>query len=158
MAKSAAMAAKGSKGGAKKGGLGLSVLGFLILLLGLMMMPTSLLLVAGMIPTFIALLTDADPRKTSAVSVGALNLAGILPFEIMLWTDNNTVPHALQILESLETWLGMYGAASLGAVIYYGIPPIIGGFIAHRSAMRAQELQRRQAALREAWGPDVSSR
>ena len=140
----------------KKGGsIGLSILGFLMLLLGFMMMPTSLLLAAGMLPTAVAYLIDLDPRKTAAVSVGTLNICGVLPFEIALWKGSNSVPHAMLILADLETWATMYGAAALGWVIYYTVPPAMGAFVAYRSTARLQELQRRQASLRDAWGAEV---
>jgi hypothetical protein len=141
----------------KKGGFGFKILGFLLLILALMMMPSSTLLVTGMVPTFIALLTDPDPRKTSAISVGTVNLCGVIPFEIDLWRGANSMALVGQMLRHVETWAVMYGAAAIGSVIYYAVPPVVGGFIALQSAARVAELERRQTALREAWGDEVST-
>ena len=153
---------KGGKPGkaakpAKKGGsFGYKILGFLMLILGLMMLPSSTLLMAGMIPTFVAFLTDADRRKTSAISVGTVNICGVIPFEIQLWEGANTMAQVGQMLRHVETWAVMYGAAVIGSVIYYAVPPVVGGFIALQSAARVAELERKQAHLREAWGDEVS--
>ena len=140
----------------KKSSFGLKILGFLLLILGLLLLPSSTLLAAGMIPTFMALLTDEDRRKTSAIAVGTVNFCGVLPFEFDLWRGANSMTQVGQMLRHVETWAVMYGAASIGAVIYYAVPPVVGGFIALQSAARVAELERRQTALKEAWGDEVS--
>lgn len=147
---------KQSKQPKKKGTLSYKILGFLLLVLALLLLPTSMLLVAGMMPSLVAYFTDPDRRKTSAISVGTVNLCGVLPFELTLWQGANSAEQAGQILRHLETWIIMYGAAAVGSVIYYAVPPVIGGFIALQSAARVSELERRQTALREAWGDEVA--
>ena len=148
--------AKTGKSPKKGGGFGYKILGFLMLILGLMMLPSSTLLMTGLVPTFIAFLTDPDRRKTSAVSVGTVNVCGVIPFEIELWQGANTMTQVGQMLRHVETWAIMYGAATIGAVIYYAVPPVVGGFIALQSSARVAELERKQTQLREAWGEEVS--
>jgi hypothetical protein len=155
-AKKAGEQGKAGKPAKKGGGFGYKILGFLMLILGLMLLPSSTLLMAGMMPTFIALLTDPDRRKTSAISVGTVNICGVIPFEIQLWEGANTMAQVGQMLRQVETWAIMYGAAVIGSVIYYAVPPVVGGFIALQSASRVAELERKQAQLREAWGDEVS--
>jgi hypothetical protein len=153
MAKAATRKAAAKKQGG--GSIGLWILGILLMILGILLLPSTILLLAGMVPTMVAILTDLDSRKPAAMSVGAVNLCGVLPFEIALWRGGQTMPHAMQLLTDIETLAAMYGAAALGSVIYYAVPPVVGGLIAYRSQMRVHELERRQAALREAWGGDV---
>jgi len=147
---------KAAKQGKKGGGLGYKILGFLLLILGLMLLPSTTLLLAGMVPTFIAFLTDADRRKTSAISVGTVNICGVIPFEITLWQGANSMAQVGQMLRHVETWAIMYAPAVIGSVIYYAVPPLVGGFISLQSAARVAELERRQTALREAWGDEVA--
>jgi len=147
---------KGQKA-ARKGGFGIKILAFLVLVLALLLLPSSMLLAAGMVPTLVAYLTDPDRRKTSAISVGVINLCGVLPIEMTLWQGQNSVPQAVQLLSRLQTWVIMYGAAALGSVIYYAVPPVVGGFIALKSAARVAELERRQKTLRESWGEEVAA-
>jgi hypothetical protein len=154
--KKTAKQGKAGKPAKKGGGFGYKILGFLMLILGLMLLPSSTLLMAGMIPTFVAFLTDPDRRKTSAISVGTVNICGVIPFEIQLWQGANTMAQVGLMLRHVETWAVMYGAAVIGSVIYYAVPPVVGGFIALQSAARVGELERKQAQLREAWGDDVS--
>jgi hypothetical protein len=141
----------------KRGGsLSQKLLGFLTLVLALMLLPTSLLLAAGMVPSMAAYIVDRDRNKTTAISVAALNACGVLHYEIALWKGAQTLSHMKQILGNPESWAFMFGAASLGWGIVYVVPPLVGGFIAHRSEMRVHELDRRQAALREGWGTEVT--
>ena len=154
--KKADQAGKATKQPKKGGGFGYKLLGFLLLILGLILLPSATLLVAGMMPTLVAFMTDSDRRKTSAISVGTINFCGVMPFEITLWEGANTMAQVGQMLRNVETWAVMYGAAVIGAVIYYAVPPVVGGFISLQSAARVGELERRQAQLREAWGDEVS--
>ena len=160
MAKAAAKAGKAPAAAAprKRGGMGGKILGFLLLALGFTMLPTSSILVLGMFPTVVSYLTDRDRRKTAATSVGAMNICGVLPFEFNLWSGENSMAHAGAMLRDPFTWVSMWGAAMIGSIIYYSVPSVIGAFLAHRSAARVAELERRQTALREAWGGEVSGR
>ena len=142
----------------KKGGLSFKILGFLLLIVALLVLPTSTLLACGMFPTIVAYLTDSDRRKTAAISVGTVNFCGVLPALLTLWQgQNNSMSGVGDILKHVETWVIMYGAAALGSLIHYAVPPVIAGFISLQSSARVTELERRQTALKEAWGDEVSS-
>ncbi len=152
----AAKAGKSKAAGARRGGnWGLRLLGFLLMVLGLLMLPSALILL-GMIPAAVAYITDRDPRKPAATSVAAMNICGVLPFEIRLWSGSNSVSHAFELLSDPLTWAIMLGAAGVGWLIYYSVPPFVGGVLAHRSEARVQELERRQIGLREAWGDEIA--
>ena len=161
MAKAKKAAKAGKKGAApkkKSGGFAYKILGFLLLILALLLLPTSTLLACGMFPTIVAYLTDSDRRKTAAISVGTVNLCGVLPFLLTLWMgQNNSMKEVGDILRHVETWAIMYGAAALGSLIHYAVPPVIAGFISLQSSSRVAELERRQTALKEAWGEEVAA-
>ena len=141
----------------KKGGsLGLRFLGFLLMVLGMMMLPSTMLFCLGMAPTWVAYVIDLDRKKSAAVSVGALNLCGVIPFATALWRGGNSVEHATRILANVETWAVMYGAAAIGWIIFYAVPPVVAGVMAFHASLRLQDLESRRAALRAAWGDEVS--
>ncbi len=60
--------------------------------------PTLVLVLIGMLPSFIALLTDNDRQKTSTAAVAAMNAAGVSPFVIDLWTKGQTMENVFVIL------------------------------------------------------------
>jgi hypothetical protein len=123
--------------------------------LSLVFMPTAILMAAGMIPTLVAFLADRDPERTAPMTVGALNFVGCMAFVIRLWQGNNTLAGALAMLSDPFVWFGMYGAAAVGWGFYYGIPPVVAGWIAMRAQARIDKLKAEQEALVAEWGPEV---
>jgi hypothetical protein len=119
--------------------------------------PTFILLLAAFIPTYVALMTDSDPEKSGATSVGAMNAAGAVPFVIDLWEKGQTLPNALQILTSANDWLVILGAAAIGQLIVYAIPQAIATLTIAQSELRVKGLRKNLDTLQESWGPDVAT-
>ena len=114
--------------------------------------PTFLVLLVGMAPTWIALVTDQDPGRLRSHAIGAMNLAGAVPFLFDLWQGANTVADALRLLGDVFVWLAMLGSAALGvglATVGPHAAAAILGMLARRRATRLQEEQRR---LVTEWG------
>jgi len=121
------------------------------------MMPTVILVLAGLLPTYVALATDNDRQKSGAISVGAMNLAGILPFVIDLWTKGQTMPNAFQILSSANSWLIILGASAVGQMIVYSIPQAIATLTLTQAESRIKGLRKNIDSLKESWGPEVAT-
>jgi hypothetical protein len=121
------------------------------------MLPTVVLLLAGLIPTYVALSTDSDPQKSGAVSVGAMNFAGIVPFIIDLWSKGQTMGNTLHILSDPNSWLIIFGAAAVGQLIVYAVPQAIATLTLAQAEMRAKNLRKNLEMLKEAWGPEVAT-
>jgi len=119
--------------------------------------PTFILVLAGFIPTYVALMTDNDPEKSGATSVGAMNAAGVTPFIIDLWEKGQTLPNALQILTSTNAWLVILGAAAIGQLIVYAIPQAIATLTVAQSELRVKGLRKNLDTLKESWGPEVAT-
>ena len=77
-------AKKNAKGPSKASG---SLLAWVVApVLGVIALPTVLLLVVGMAPTLVAFfIVDRHPSKYTTRAVGYLNFAGCLPYAIDLW-------------------------------------------------------------------------
>lgn len=119
-------------------------------------LPT-LLLCVGLIPTLIALVTDQDHDKSGATTIGFMNVAGVLPFVIELWEKGQTMENAIAILKEPVTWLVMLGAAGVGQLILYAIPPATGALTITRMELRLRTLREALAQLKEIWGADVTT-
>ena len=156
MAKTEAKAAAG-KTKKKSGKLGVFTVIVLLCFATPFIMPTVMLLLVGLIPTYVALSTDSDPQKSGAVSVGAMNFAGVVPFIIDLWTKGQTMGNALHILGDANSWVIILGASAVGQLIVYAIPQAIATLTLAQSELRVKTLRKNLELLKESWGPEVST-
>lgn len=122
---------------------------------GLIVLPTTILIVAGMLPTIVAFIIDRDPEKSAPITVGAMNFCGVMPFAIQLWEGGHSMPVVMGLLSAPVTWFLMYGAAGIGWLLYYGLPPIIAAAVVFRDEVRMRDLDAQRRELVEEWGPDV---
>jgi hypothetical protein len=152
-------AALGKRPPRRRGSSGGALL--LLLLLapaGLMMMPTSVLILAGLAPTFVAYFIDRDPEKSAALTVGAMNLCGIAPFVVRLWQRGHEMAVTLRMLADPGTWLIMFGAAAIGWLLYFFIPQIVAAVMSLRSQAKIKELEERRSMLVADWGAEVMAK
>lgn len=127
-----------------------------VLPLGLLALPTTILLLFGLVPTMVALIVDRAPEKYAALTVGSLNLAGVLPALLELWISGHTVAVALDIIGAPMTWLIAYSAAAVGWLIYFSLPPLFASFMALRYQGEIKAMKARQVELIQEWGPEVA--
>ena len=120
-------------------------------------LPTMILLIAGLFPTYVAFFTDNDSHKSGAVSVGAMNFAGLVPFIIDLWSGGQTMPNAFHILGNADNWLVILGASVIGQLIVYAIPQAIATMTLTHAEGRVKVLRKNLELLKESWGPDVAT-
>jgi hypothetical protein len=153
--------AKKSKAPAQKGNfkqgqltLWLSV-GFVAMVI--MSLPTVMILFFGMLPAIVAAIIDRSPKKNAAFCVGGINLCGIVPYLMDLWTGDNSMDGAMRILTDVFSLIIMYGAAAFGWMIYQSLPPVVGTFITVIAQSRVASLRSTQRQLVEEWGEDVAT-
>ena len=112
---------------------------------------------SGLAPTLVALFTDTDEKRSELAAVGYLNLAGVLPFLIELWQKGQTMEAASAMMRSPTTWAIMLGAAGLGHLILYIVPPIVASFVQIKQEARLKVLKQAVVELEAIWGADVAS-
>jgi len=126
--------------------------------LGLIAMPTVLLLVVGMAPTLVAFfIVDRHPSKYTTRAVGYLNFSGCLPYALDLWRGGGVWNFEIlfTIITDPFTLLVMYSAAGVGWMILFGTPPFVGAYLAVTSEMREKTLKARQTEIITEWGRNV---
>ena len=121
-------------------------------------LPTVLLFAAGMVPTLVALIVDRYRDGYTPMAVGMLNLAGLFPSLLGLWTGGHALGTAGRILSDPYTWLFAYGAAAVGWALVLGLPKVIETALTFRNEAEIKRLENRQAALIAEWGPEVSGK
>ncbi|HET8727476.1 MAG TPA: hypothetical protein VFO41_08200 [Alphaproteobacteria bacterium] len=124
----------------------------------LLILPTTLLFVIGMVPTLVAMVIDRDPNKYAPITVGSLNFCGVMPAAISLWQNGHTLGRSASLLADPFTWLTMYAAAAVGWLVYFFVPPAVSLVVGLRAEAEIKRLQERQADLIEEWGEEVASR
>lgn len=119
-------------------------------------LPTFLLIVFGLAPTWAAFLTDRSFGKARGFAVGTFNLAGATPFFIRLWRSPDNIDASLAILSDSFSWLIMYGAASISLALIWIAPSFTISIMEYRASVKCMRLERRQNEILENWGEEVS--
>ena len=119
-------------------------------------LPTVLLLVVGMLPTLVAMLTDRSGQRFAGRCVGTLNFCGVIPAMTDLWTGIHTLDGLLDTLMNVYVWLFMYGAAAIGWMLYYSISPVVNVVLTIRAEREIVRLRSRLTQLEKLWGPGVT--
>ncbi|MDD4617486.1 MAG: hypothetical protein PHW76_10370 [Alphaproteobacteria bacterium] len=121
------------------------------------MLPTILMLLAGLIPTYVTFWTDDDPEKRGAACVSSMNIAGMVPFIIDLWAKGQTTGNALRILSESNTWFVILGAAAIGHLIAYAVPQAVATLSLTTNDNRIKSLKKNLELIKESWGADVGA-
>ena len=117
-------------------------------------LPTVVLVMVGMLPTLVALITDKDRDKSGAAAVAAMNAAGVVPFVMDLWVQGQTMADTFHILRDSTTWLVMLGTAGVGQLILISIPPFMTTMSLLGMESRLTTLKSNLDQLKTNWGND----
>jgi hypothetical protein len=137
---------------AKKWGL---LLLFLAMPVALLLLPSTLVLIPAMIPTFVARIVDPGPGRHLTITVGSLNFAGALWFMHDLWAADQRFSAVIPTLGDMIGWLAVLVGAGCGWTIHWVMPVISRGIAETKSSIRLARLRKRQAELVEQWGEPV---
>ena len=121
-------------------------------------LPLCVLVSAGMVPTFVAALLDRFRARYLTRTVGPMNVAGLAPLVLQLWTQGLGMAETARLLSSPFNWLMVYGAAAIGWGIFLAMPTIARGIVDFRADQAQRQLEARAAALVEEWGEEVTGR
>lgn len=130
----------------------------LLAVAGVWFMSSALILIIGLMPMFVAFFVDRSPRKTKAVTVGAMNIAGVTPFLMELWTTDHSMDKALTIILDPMAIIVIYSAAAVGYIIDWAVTLTVASFMYQRGVARKKTIEERQAELIKRWGEEVSGK
>ena len=153
-----AKAAKQSKPAKRKGGKGSSLIlwAFMLVMVMIAFPGMIMLLFIGMLPTVVAYIIDRTQKKYATFCVGAMNLSGVFPFLRDLWTGNNNIHGAIEIMTNAFDLIVMYAAASFGWLLYIAVPPVVNALLAVAAQHRIAQLRSRQRELIREWGQEIT--
>jgi|SRR5579859_304959 hypothetical protein len=144
--------------GVAKHGASATVAIALVTVLAVTALPLCILLLSGLVPTMVATVVDRYRAKYLTRAVGFMNLAGLTPFVVQLWSTGLTMDGVASILSKPINWLTMYGAAGIGWVLFLGMPSLARVFVDIRADQLQRELKIRAKQLAEEWGEEVTGK
>ena len=142
----------------KKNSIGVQMIFVMAVLMAVVFLPTTVLLMIGMLPTPAAFLVDKTAKKIKVLTVGAMNLAGCSPFIIELWRLDNSIETALSIVADPMTIIVMYAAAGMGYVLDWSLKGAISLFLYERGRARMIAIEKTQKDLLTRWGKEVTGK
>ena len=119
-------------------------------------LPSTFLLLIGMIPTPFAIFADRTRGKNKVLTVGAMNLAGCSPFLFELWTTDHSFAKSAEIVTDPFAIIVMWSAAAVGYIINWAMTGLVTATLYQRGQARQKSIQKRQQELVERWGPEVT--
>ena len=128
--------------------------------LALVFSSTTVILFFGMMPAVGAFMVDRTQKKSQALSVTAMNLAGCSPFVLKLWTSGNpsSVDYALEIIGQAKTIVIIYLLAMSGYAISMAVTGVVSAFLLQRGQKRVEVIAKKQEGLEDRWGIEVSGK
>ena len=129
-----------------------------ILLFSFVFLSSAVLLFIGLLPFFVAFFVDRSKKKTKAITVGAMNIAGCAPFLMELWATDRAMDSAFSIILDPMVIIVIYAAAGVGYLIDWGVTVVVAGLLYHRGVSRIGVIEKRQKELIERWGEEVSGK
>ncbi len=157
MAKPQVRSAGAGKPAAKGGSSRLYVFLALLVPVAIVLLPSFIVLAAAMVPTLVAWVVDASPRKYLASTVGAMNAAGSLIFLMTLWNNQHDVATALAVLHEVYGWLVAYGAAAVGYGVFYVMPTLTESLAKLSAQQHLARIDREMRQLVAEWGDPVAA-
>jgi fumarate reductase subunit D len=130
--------------------------GVIVVGVAVWVLPTVLVLVVGMAPTIVAFFTDRRREKYAAFCVGFMNMLGVLPVALGMWTRDHSMDSAMRNVTNIFNWFMMYGAAGVGWGLYAATPAIVAFFLRVQIERRITKMQGYQQELIDEWGEGVT--
>ncbi len=136
-------------------GVAMFMLVFMVLLvLAFLRWQVAAFIAGGLLPTFVLAATGHGVWHSHRMQcVGAMNLAGTIPYAVKLWSS----PMMFYTLGTeVVTWMLVWGAASVGYMLLYVGPFIASVAVQSLNKERLRVLTKQRQALIDEWGAEVA--
>ncbi|GAB5389850.1 MAG: hypothetical protein Alpg2KO_28180 [Alphaproteobacteria bacterium] len=127
-----------------------------VLLASAIFPPTMLVIAIGLIPSMVAWFVDRSREKAQAITVGAMNICGLLPVLMQLWRGDHSMQQAMELVGSPFSWLFIMCGTAIGWGIFFAVPPVIAAGTKMTMESRVDRLEKRRKAMIEEWGEEVT--
>ena len=128
----------------------------LIILLGMAFLPTSMLLFVGMLPSLASMFLNPMGVGARPATVSAMNLAGVIPFILKLWSTENDFQTSFEMVTDPQVIVIIYTAAAFGYLIDWLVSNLVASFLYQKGINRMKQIKKRQEYLVSQWGEGVA--
>jgi hypothetical protein len=145
---------KGKDKSSKKGKKTILLCG--MLLTAVAILPTTVIIFIGMLPTIVVRLADRTAEKSRVLTIGFMNFAGCFPIWFQMLQAGHKFDIALTYIANPFNIVIMYGAALVGYIIEWGLSGLVAGIMVQRGHKRLEDIKKAQGEIIERWGREVS--
>ena len=85
-----------------------------------------------------------------------MNLCGVFPYLLDLWSGPTDIASAADIFTNVFALMLMYSAAGFGWMLYLALPPVVVSLLQVMAQRRGAQCRELQNWLIEEWGDDVA--
>lgn len=125
------------------------------LMMAIILLPTTVMLAIGLLPTIVVYFVLRRSRMRT-ITIGAMNLAGCMPFVFTLWMGGHDFKDAMEIILNPETIIIIYACAGVGYVIDWAVTGIVAAMMYERGKARQKDVQKHLEKMIERWGDKVT--
>ncbi len=118
-------------------------------------LPTSLLLFVGMMPSVAAFFIDKTRQQLKAMTVGCLNFAACFPYWLTLVSSGHTMDLAWEILSPTSMSL-MYTGALAGYTVEWGVSLVVSVAMVQKGKGKLRSVRKQKEKTIERWGSEVT--
>ena len=128
---------------------------FLLIVCMILFLPSTFLLMVGMLPTAVFYFVDQSEGRNKTFTIGAMNFTGCFPYLLALWRNGSSMEMALDFLQSPVTIIVMYGAAASGHLIDWIVKVIVTNILIEKAKYRLQKIEKIKENMIVRWGQGV---
>lgn len=111
----------------------------------------------SMIPSVIASFIDKKYESYMSSTITTFNLIGVLPFMAKLWSAPSMDNAARIITSDISTWVVVFGAALLGQLLFWFLPPVIARLYILKCKFEASMLKSSKEKIASEWNIKIES-
>lgn len=116
----------------------------------------AIIMIIGMIPTVVCAIVDRSEGRLRAMTVGAINFAGCVPFMVEVFRKGNDFETAIQYIVQPRTIVVMYFAAGMGYLVDWAMTGIVSSIMVQKAKARLKDIEKEKKDLVERWGGEVT--
>lgn len=113
--------------------------------------------VLGMLPSILSVVIDKRGGRFASKTVSACNFIVIIPYLFDIGLTYERDIYSKQLMAQPETWLIIYGFASIGWMLVWLVPRLTLIVITVRADIKTQKLVAEQKVLLDEWGPEIKT-
>jgi uncharacterized SAM-binding protein YcdF (DUF218 family) len=132
------------------------ILIFVCLCAAIILLPVTIIVAVGMLPTLVSFFVDKTRGKAQTISVGAFNFAACFLFLVRLLSAGSLLDEALSIVTDPVAIIVIYMGAGAGYLVDIVVSSVAVGLAYKKIESRQVTIKKIQRDLVERWGKEVS--